>query len=128
MTVYVCTDGSYSDYHIEQIFTDKEQALICCAANGYSLEEYEADAVKLESTKPVEQEFGMHFSRDGSTQYLYEKGLVFEHPFRVHTYITSYYCTATFPIGTDGEFAKKALCDMFATWKYHRIEEGENHG
>ncbi len=49
MKVYVVTDGDYSDYHIEAVFTDKEKAEIyaalhCCNA----VEEYDADAIDFD--------------------------------------------------------------------------------
>ena len=126
MTIYICTEGSYSDYHIEEVFTDKDQALIYCATHNCELEEYEADAVKLESDKAVMREFGAHFSNDGTLKHLYEQGIVFEHPFRVRPGFAAHtYCTATFPLSTeDEEFVKKAMCDMYAQWKYQRVEKG----
>lgn len=52
MIVYVVTEGSYSDYHIEAVFTDRDQA------NNYlklypdcEIEEYEADAIKIDVNK-----------------------------------------------------------------------------
>ncbi len=48
MTVYVVTDGEYSDYHIEAVFTNKEQAEIYAAIYGYNVEEYETDEIKID--------------------------------------------------------------------------------
>lgn len=39
--IYVVTQGSYSDYHIEKIFLNKEKAdLYCSCHNGCSIEEW----------------------------------------------------------------------------------------
>ena len=46
MKVYIVTSGSYSDYHIDEVFTDREQAYLYCAARNtaesgyYEVEEY----------------------------------------------------------------------------------------
>ena len=39
MTIYIATDGEYSDYCIEAVFTDKNQAELFCATHGCYLEE-----------------------------------------------------------------------------------------
>lgn len=65
MIVYVVTEGSYSDYHIEAVFTDKDQAnnyLMlhpCC-----EIEEYEADAIKID-VKKIMYEWTARISPDG---------------------------------------------------------------
>ena len=46
MIVYVVTTGSYSDYHIEAVFHDKEQAELFCATHGIhgdDIEEYDTE-------------------------------------------------------------------------------------
>lgn len=56
MLVYVVTSGAYSDYGIDQIFTNKKQAELFCAVHnsknpyGYDchVEEWATDEVKLE--------------------------------------------------------------------------------
>lgn len=54
MKVYVVTNGSYSAYHIEAVFTDKETAELYCITNKHDfygepeVEEWEADNIKLE--------------------------------------------------------------------------------
>lgn len=59
MKVYIVTSGSYSDYHIDDVFIDLEQAYLYCAArNGsiggdYTVEVYDTDYCKLESKRHV---------------------------------------------------------------------------
>ena len=54
MKVYVVTQGEYSDYHIEQIFTDRDKAELFCTTLNVDyyappeIEEYETDEVKIE--------------------------------------------------------------------------------
>lgn len=48
MKVYVVTSGSYSDYHIDAVFTDPVMAKSYAnLGSGREVEEYEADSVKI---------------------------------------------------------------------------------
>ncbi|MBR2248771.1 MAG: hypothetical protein IJ880_17455 [Bacilli bacterium] len=51
MTVYVVTDGEYSDYHIVGIFSDREKAEICVAikTEDGGVEEWDVDDIKIDS-------------------------------------------------------------------------------
>ena len=49
MEIYIATSGEYSDYGIEEVFTDKKQAELYCATHGCCLEVYEADRTKIET-------------------------------------------------------------------------------
>lgn len=42
MKVYIATQGEYSDYHIEQVFLDKEKANIYARMHDCEVEEYDA--------------------------------------------------------------------------------------
>lgn len=53
MKVFIVTDGIYSNYHIEAVFSTKEKASAYCALHGYDFEEYEVDAVKIDGTVKV---------------------------------------------------------------------------
>jgi hypothetical protein len=53
LKVYVVTEGCYSDYHIEAVFTDLEQAEIYCATHKGDIEEYETDEHHFETEKKV---------------------------------------------------------------------------
>ena len=49
MTIYVVTSGEYSGYGIEEVFTNKKQAELYCAAHKYCrVEKYQSDQVHLE--------------------------------------------------------------------------------
>ena len=49
MKVYIVTDGDYSDYHIEAVFTNKEKAETYAALRCYDcVEEYDADAIEID--------------------------------------------------------------------------------
>ena len=48
MKVYIVTDGDYSDYHIEAVFTDKEKAEKYASLHCYdAVEEYDADKIEV---------------------------------------------------------------------------------
>jgi len=54
MKVYIVTSGDYSDYHIEAVFTNEEQANLYCALHAGrwdspSVEEYETDTWQIET-------------------------------------------------------------------------------
>jgi hypothetical protein len=64
MKVYIVTSGSYSDYTIEAVFTDKGQAELYGAIYKYEIEEFETDEYKIEGKK-----------EDLKEAWMYEKGL-----------------------------------------------------
>ncbi len=43
--VYVCTSGEYSDYHIDTVFDNKEDAEEFCEKFGDMIEEYEINVI-----------------------------------------------------------------------------------
>ena len=52
MIVYVVTEGSYSDYHIEAVFTDLVQAKLYLKLHpACEIEEYDTEAVKIDASK-----------------------------------------------------------------------------
>jgi len=58
MRVYVVTSGSYSEYHIEEIFTDHKKAQIYANLNSdRSIEEYDTDQVDFDSVENSERRF-----------------------------------------------------------------------
>ena len=49
MKVYVVTDGEYSDFHIEAIFTDEKKAKLYAATHYCNdIEEWETDEPQIE--------------------------------------------------------------------------------
>ena len=54
MKVYIVTDGEYSDYHIEAVFTDEKKAKQYAAIHRCdTIEEYEADTPQIEGETDV---------------------------------------------------------------------------
>lgn len=51
MKVYIATAGTYSNYHIEAVFTDKEQANACKNLHSdWEIETYNSDTIKIDSS------------------------------------------------------------------------------
>jgi hypothetical protein len=128
MTIYIATSGEYSDYHIDAVFTDKEQCLLYCATHGCELEEHEADEVKLESTQEVKEEWQARFHIDRGFDWVDKRGYCFDEPIRIRfrPHHFSHFITAALPVGTNEEKAKKIFCDMYAQYKQQEIEKGRN--
>lgn len=117
MTIYIATDGEYSEYHICTVFTDKDQAMIYCATHECMLEEYEADEVKLETTKSVKEKWLAEFDCYGVFLFAEKRGLCFDKPISIVRKSSRVFMRACFPIGTDEGMAEKIFCDMYAKWK-----------
>jgi hypothetical protein len=130
MKIYIVTSGSYSDYHIDAVFTDEEQAKLYCAVhdNDYDtpgIEEWEADEVKLETSLEVADKWVAKFDFEGHLECLNYLCLSLKKPNsvyrstwrRVEDYVSVYV-----PQGTDEEKVRKICCDFFAQWKCEQQE------
>ena len=59
MVVYVVTEGSYSDYHIDSIFSDRHKADIRAALlnttnkDGAEVEEWEVDDIEIDTNQKI---------------------------------------------------------------------------
>lgn len=54
MKVFIVTDGTRFDYHIEAVFSNKEKAEAYCALHGYDdIVAYEVDAAKVDESVKV---------------------------------------------------------------------------
>lgn len=126
MKIYIATSGCYSDYCIEEVFTDKEQAYIYCALNHCELEEYEADRLIMETSKPAKDKWCAYFNYEGDLQSVMFHGLNLEEPANLSydPYRFKLALTFTVPIGTDIEHARKIACDLYAQEVYKAVEEG----
>lgn len=129
MKIYIVTSGSYSDYHIDEVFTDPEQAYLYCAARNtascgdYEVEEYDSDTCKLESQKPVNRVWNGRFVRDDRgkygelNRYVYRwettesKNEIVEHANWVDIYVTT-------DLSVSEEKVKRIMIDRFHQWKY----------
>lgn len=64
MKIYVVTDGEYSDYHIEAVFTDKAKAKWYADVHAANVEEYDSDPVGP-SIPPGMRVYRLLMSSDG---------------------------------------------------------------
>lgn len=121
MKVYVVTDGCYSDYHIEAVFTDEEQAKLYCAAHeseDISIKEYDTEDNEIISKKPVLKCWfvpirGYSLNLDDiHWQYTLKKTKTVGYH--------GWYGKVVFlslPESKTEEEAKKAISDFYAQWK-----------
>ena len=131
MVVYVVTDGEYSDYHIEAVFTDKEQAELYCATHNLqtdSIEEYDTEEHKFESATPVYSRWNFHIEEKNGKTTLYIGNATFttkkEDVFKKdihHYYGTHVYAYIALDKDATREQAEKALYDRYAKWKYENF-------
>lgn len=114
MLIYIATAGEYSDYHIEAVFTDKKQAELFCATHEYYLEEYQADQVKIETTRKPKRTwcFVPDFSRFWTND--------------VFTFLdiedfSGYAKRVSLDANIDEETAKKIIYDKYTKWKAEKL-------
>lgn len=130
MKVYIVTSGSYSDYHIDRVFTDEQQAKLYCATHAndceaLGIEEWESDEVKLDTSLEIFEKWVARFDFEGHLLNFWTDGFTFKQPNSVakHSWRrTEYFVHVYLPDGTAEEKAKKILCDYFAKWKYEQME------
>lgn len=138
MTVYVVTRGEYSDYHIEAIFTNKEQAVLYCATHesGYGweppeIEEWEADEHKFENNVPVKKSWKARVDVRTRNIKAIDEGFTIRSVNEVkesgHWYANPFYFV-TVTLGKDStrEQAEKAIFDRLAQWLYEKSMKEDN--
>ena len=113
MKVYIATDGEYSDYHIEAVFTDEEQAKLYCATHSCYLEEYEADEVKIETEKKPLLLWNARFDYSGALCNISDSYFTF---FEIEDF-GEYRARVTLDAKIDREKAKKIIADKHAKRK-----------
>ena len=112
MTIYIATDGEYSDYCIKEVFTDKTQAELYCANHNCYLEEYEADRVKATTEKQPLIFWHARFNYSGL--YSISDGYF---TFQKQEYFGETWAKVTLDAKIDREKAKKIIADKHAKWK-----------
>lgn len=112
MTVYIATDGEYSDYCIKAVFTDQEQATLYCATHDCYLEEYEADEAKIETEKKPLLLWHARFNYSGL--YSISDGCF---TFQNQERFDETWAAVTLDASIDREKAKKIIADKRAKWK-----------
>lgn len=110
MTIYIATDGEYSDYHIEAVFTDEKQAKLYCATHECYLEEYEADQTKIETNKKPKRIW--YFVSDFSK--FWTRNVITFSDFKN---FSDYVKKVSLDTSIDEEMAKKIIYDKYAKWK-----------
>lgn len=132
MIVYVVTSGCYSDYCIEAVFDDKEQAELYCATKGNSdymyIEEFDTAEHHFDSVQPVFKMWSGHiektsfgdFAKVHTSRLTFEKGNyikeVSHYPYNRKTIEAR----VTLDKNSTEKQAQKAMQDRYAQWKYER--------
>ena len=137
MKVYIATEGSYSDYHIEAVFTDREQAELYSALHCCKIEEYETDEYKIEGKKDDLKEMwiyekGLNIFGDKYTS-LYFDRLTFDDIEKIDVQKfprPKIRLTKTFDKDADKEKIEKIMYERFSQYIYEAQVErcGENTG
>lgn len=112
MKVYIATDGDYSDYHIEAVFTDKKQAEFFCSTHGYRIEEYESDLVKLETRNKPKRIWC--FEIRGALIKIWTNNIM---TFSDIENFSKYIKEISLDASIEEEIAKKIICDKYYEWK-----------
>lgn len=125
MTVYIVTSGEYSDYHIDAVFDNMEQAELYCAVHECGeIEEWDTEAVKLESDKPIKHRWIAIIHEDGEL-YRISHNLTIKDINSIADYSYRlrgcYIVQATLDRDVSKEKALKIIFDRFAKWKYERL-------
>lgn len=122
-TVYIVTDGEYSDYHICEVFTDKRQAQLYAAANNcYGVEEYEADRIKADAAKKPLRQWVAIIDR-GFVHHVFGNGFTFANK-EVWQERSSWkngrFYTSLEP-DIEEEQAVKIIADRYSKWNAERM-------
>lgn len=122
MKVYIVTDGCYSDYGIEAVFTDDKKAKLYCAAHesdDMRIEEYDTENNEIITEKPVLKCW--HVPVDESGPYFYN--LQCRYTFQKYKKVEKNYFSKhahiylSLPENKTKEQAIKAISDFYAQWK-----------
>lgn len=130
MKVYIVTRGSYSDYCICEVFTNKEQAELYLAVHELDdgdIEEYEADTVHYETDEKPKKHWSKYFSLDSACNgAICDCGLTMKEKRRVEFGRNYYHAHITTEKDCDAEKADKIMNDFIAEWKYNYFIEQAN--
>lgn len=119
--VYVVTEGSYSDYHIVAIFSDKNNADIHAALlsstpgrDGGEVEEWDVDNVEIDTRQKIIRYATVYYCRDKVTCVTISNGIdgliKFDQPIRINNDYSSWVNVKT----DDIDKAKKIFYDKYA--------------
>lgn len=133
MKVYLITSGEYSDYHVDAVSLNEQEAdRICATLNNNrpldmfcEVEEYDTDDIKVITQEEIKTRFRMCVEyKDGEERWFNEMGIVSENlnNISVKRYAGSdkIEITATLPRGTTEDKARKIMLDRIAEFKAQR--------
>lgn len=135
MKVYVITSGKYSEYHIDAVALDMDEAESKCATlnskrndDFCTIEEYDTNEMQIDFKNEQKIRFEMEVSyKDGHIYWFDDTGyLTFED---INTIKTLRFqkgnrinIVATLPRGTEADKAKKIMLDRIAEFKAERAK------
>ena len=77
--VYIVTEGEYSDYHIDSIFSDKNKADIHAALIRGNVEEWPVDAITIDCNQKIIKyavvRYSLHFKSNPIRSISFETGI-----------------------------------------------------
>lgn len=138
MTVYVITQGEYSDYSIRAVSLDKKDAERKCAllnrearcAEYCEIEEYETEDITIDTNEEVKKRFEMTVCQNtGEIRWYEESYLTFDDENKIYFSKTDCFkcgsdkhisIVATLPTSTTKEQEKKIMLDRVAKFKAER--------
>lgn len=133
MKVYVITSGRYSDYHIDAVSLDKDEAeAICATLNNKrdddfcDVEEYDTEDIKVKTQNEIKARFRMIVEyKSGEERNFYEKVLVSEDinnisVVRYGDRLNRIDIIATLSRDTKEDKARKIMYDRIAKFKAER--------
>lgn len=133
MKVYLITSGKYSDYHVDAVSLNEQEAdRICATLNNNrpldmfcEVEEYDTDDIKVITQEEIKTRFRMCVEcKDGEERWFDEMGIVSENfnDISVKRYGGSdkIEITATLPRETTEDKARKIMLDRIAEFKAQR--------
>lgn len=127
MKVYIVTDGYYSSYHIEAVFTVKKKAELYASLHNCWVEEYEADECKIETDKePKIQWTGTYvwYNENNARCVKMEKEYSFvEYDGINGDFGKSVRVTVTLDPSVSKKVASKIIFDKFTEWHYDHIHD-----
>lgn len=133
MKVYLITSGKYSDYHVDAVSLDEQEAdRICATLNNNrpldmfcEVEEYNTDDIKVITQDEIKTRFRMCVEyKSGKERWFDKMGIVSEdlNEISVKRYGSSdkIEITSTLPRGTTEDKARKIMFDRIAEFKAQR--------
>ena len=124
MTVYIVTTGEYSDYHIDRVFTNRDQAAAYCATrNGgiihnYYLEEWDTDKCEIQTDKKVNRVWWAVTDVRVSNLRRFDWCETFETKDEIIRDSIGLVIYITTDLNCDIEKAKRIMQDRLARWRY----------